>query len=61
MQEIDKIRDEKYGRNRDPFAEEKAEQDAKLLDRVFLAKHEQVKNICFPFDSIVKRSFIPGR
>lgn len=42
LQGIDRIRDEKLGRNRDPFGEEKAEQEAKMLDRAFLAKQEQV-------------------
>lgn len=42
LKEIDKIRNEKFGTNHDPFADEKAEMEAKLLDRAFLAKHEQV-------------------
>lgn len=42
LQSIDRVRDEKLGRNRDPFGEEKAEQESKLLDRAFLAKQEQV-------------------
>lgn len=42
LQELDAIRDEKFGKNYDPFAEEKAEQEGKLLDRALLAKHEQV-------------------
>lgn len=42
LQELDMIRDEKLGKNHDPFAEEKAEQESKLLDRAVLAKHEQV-------------------
>lgn len=42
MQELDMIIDEKLGKNHDPFAEEKAEQESKLLDRALLAKHEQV-------------------
>lgn len=42
LQNIDRVRDEKLGRNRDPFGEEKAEQESKLLDRAFLAKQEQV-------------------
>lgn len=42
LQELDAIRDEKFGKNSDPFAEEKLEQEGKLLDRALLAKHEQV-------------------
>lgn len=42
LQNIDRVRDEKLGRNRDPFGEEKAEQELKLLNRAFLAKQEQV-------------------
>ncbi|XP_055295719.1 uncharacterized protein LOC129565177 [Sitodiplosis mosellana] len=41
LQELDMIRDEKLGKHHDPFAEEKAEQESKLLDRAILAKHEQ--------------------
>lgn len=44
LQELDAIRDEKFGKNYDPFAEEKIEQEGKLLDRAILAKHEQVYN-----------------
>lgn len=43
LQELDAIRDEKLGRNYDPFADEKIEQDGKLLNRAQLAKHEQVE------------------
>lgn len=43
LQELDAIRDETLGRNYDPFAEEKAEQEGKLLSRALLAKHEQVR------------------
>lgn len=43
LQELDAIRDEKLGRNYDPFAEEKNEQEGKLLNRALLAKHEQVE------------------
>lgn len=42
LQELDMIRDEKLGRNYDPFAEERAKEESKLLDRALLAKHEQV-------------------
>lgn len=42
LQELDMIRDEKLGKHHDPFAEEKAQQISKLLDRATLAKHEQV-------------------
>lgn len=42
MQELDKIIDEKLGKNHDPFAEEKRHCEEKLLDRALLAKHEQV-------------------
>lgn len=44
LQELDAIRDEILGKYEDPFAEEKAEQDTKLLNRALLAKHEQVMN-----------------
>lgn len=44
LQELDAIRDEKFGKNYDPFAEEKIEQEGKLLDRALFAKHEQVYN-----------------
>lgn len=44
LQELDAIRDEIMGKNGDPFAEERAEQATKLLDRALLAKHEQVRN-----------------
>lgn len=44
LQELDAIRDEKLGKNYDPFAEEKIEQEGKLLNRAILAKHEQVKS-----------------
>lgn len=44
LQELDAIRDEKLGKNYDPFAEEKHEQEGKLLNRALLAKHEQVEN-----------------
>lgn len=43
LQELDAIRDEKLGKNYDPFAEEKIEQEGKLLSRAILAKHEQVE------------------
>lgn len=42
LQEIDKARDERMGKNQDPFAEEKAEKNAEILNRVLLAKFEQV-------------------
>lgn len=42
LQELDMIRDEKLGKHYDPFAEERAEQESKLLSRALLAKHEQV-------------------
>lgn len=43
LQNIDRMRDAKLGRNLDPFGhKEKAEREAILLDRVFLAKQEQV-------------------
>lgn len=45
LQELDAIRDEKLGKNYDPFAEEKHEQEGKLLNRALLAKHEQVENL----------------
>lgn len=45
LQELDMIRDEKLGKHHDPFAEEKAEQESKLLDRATIAKHEQVRHI----------------
>lgn len=44
LQELDAIRDEILGSHEDPFAEEKAEQESKLLNRALLAKHEQVNN-----------------
>lgn len=43
LQELDMLRDEKFGKNVDPFAEEKAEQESKLLNQALWAKHEQVK------------------
>lgn len=43
LQELDAIRDEKLGKNYDPFAEEKNELEGKLLNRALLAKHEQVE------------------
>lgn len=43
LQELDAIRDEKFGKNYDPFADEKAEHEGKLLNRAQLAKHEQVR------------------
>lgn len=45
LQELDAVRDEKFGKNYDPFAEEKHEQEGKLLDRALLAKHEQVREL----------------
>lgn len=42
LQELDVIRDEILGNNQDVFAEEKAAQEAKLLNRAEWAKHEQV-------------------
>ncbi|XP_031637452.1 trichohyalin-like isoform X2 [Contarinia nasturtii] len=41
LQELDMIRDEKFGKNYDPFAVEKAKKESKLLNRAFLAKQEQ--------------------
>lgn len=42
LQELDMLRDEQLGKNSDPFAEEKAEQELKLLNQALWAKHEQV-------------------
>lgn len=42
LQELDMIRDEKLGLSYDSFTEEKATQEANLLNRALLAKHEQV-------------------
>lgn len=55
LQELDAIRDEKFGKNYDPFAEEKQEQEGKLLDRALLAKHEQVYNQNSHSNAIRKR------
>lgn len=44
LRELDMIRDEKLGKNYDPFAQEKADKDSKLLDRALLAKHEQASS-----------------
>lgn len=42
LQELDAIRNEKFGKEDDEFAEEKLELESKLLNRAVLAKHEQV-------------------
>lgn len=50
LQELDAMRDEIFGQHGDPYAEEKAEMDSKLLNRALLARHEQVKlkkKICY--------------
>lgn len=57
LQELDAIRDEKLGKNYDPFAEEKHEQEEKLLNRALLAKHEQVENPMPNNQFIVEENF----
>lgn len=64
LQELDAIRDEKLGRNYDPFAEEKIEQEGKLLNRALLAKHEQVEILRSDDDTciyFIDFRFVSGR
>lgn len=57
LQELDAIRDEKFGKNYDPFAEEKIEQEGKLLDRALLAKHEQVELLVAHKKNYIKKFY----